>query len=966
MPARGGQPLEGLVLTDLHLTLDDLPGLLGRVLVAEDALDAYLLVAGAVQAVQDVLEDDPVSILRATSVADAFVGPRLARGLRAAGRLASARLSAMRGGRAGRLALQRAADELHDVLDQLAEDALGATWRPGPVGRALQVLAAPAVAEGPAGGAPVHLASCFRSLDVHPRDLVALAGRVAARRVPSTGAYLVVGVRTSGAFLAPLLARALVAGSAVGGGPRVAAEWCTLRPRRLPSPQARRLLAASASRGAHLVVVDDPPETGAALAEAVQMAVALGAPRDAVSVAFPLTEGGRIPASLAGVDAAVLDWREWDVHGRLAADAVARLLREGAHDLGEVTGLTPMALPARTATRSHARAGFLATVTGPHGDTTVPILAEGAGLGYLGRHAVAIARALGGHVPDLLAFGDGIAVRRWLDEDTRVDIDTGTRVDAALEYVADRRAALPAVRDAAASLAGRQPVWEVASRILAAPYREPGLALRALALDRAMRGFLAPLRASVIDGDTGPGVWFEPEGALVKVSSDDRAFSHLDLASYDARYDAAGVVQGPIDPALAALACAQHERRTGEPVTPEHLLLYRLVHLWDRTRRARLRPDAAERAMACAWQEWGRARLLGAPLDTGTGPWCVLDVDGTLESSRMGVAALTPSAARGLRALRDHGCRPLLATGRSSAEVVDRCQRYGLLGGVAEYGAVVVTGSGELRELVDAEDRAALDVLRAQLGAVAGVVLADGHRCTVRAYRLDSHGRRRGLDPATIDGARHGSGGRLYAVQGVAQTDFVPFAVDKGRGVRALLALLGDPEGVVALGVGDSEPDLAMLRLATSAWVPRNAGNLGGRGVAVTRAAVQRGLAEAVDDLLGHDARPCPTCVAPPAGSAASTLLVRLLEGLEGGRRTALSALPGLLAQARRVARQRARVPRPLPADTSGTEAARPTRAAPPISERAPAAGSAGHDQGRRTHRGRPRARSSWHRGRGA
>jgi hypothetical protein len=171
----------------------------------------------------------------------------------------------------------------------------------------------------------------------------------------------------------------------------------------------------------------------------------------------------------------------------------------------------------------------------------------------------------------------------------------------------------------------------------------------------------------------------------------------------------------------------------------------------------------------------------------------------------------------------------------------------------------------------------------------------------IRAYRVDREGRRRGLDDTTLDAARRLSEGRVGAIQGVAQTDFVSFGVDKGRGVRKLLDLLGAPGEAPALCVGDSESDVPMLRLGVLARVPANAAALAGHGIVATRAAYQRGFAEAVDTAVGHGTAPCEICRPAPALPAGAALVDAILGGLEGGRVTGLAAAPSILGCARAV-----------------------------------------------------------------
>jgi phosphoglycolate phosphatase-like HAD superfamily hydrolase len=560
--------------------------------------------------------------------------------------------------------------------------------------------------------------------------------------------------------------------------------------------------------------------------------------------------------------------------------------------------------PDQPSARGHARVAVDATAPGRTTDPQKTLVAEGAGLGYFGRHTVAVATALPGFVPEVVGFRDGVVVREWMPESDRVLLDNAARVRGAVAYVARRRAAMSAQRDGAEALAGQQPAWEVAARLLAAPYGIVGLALRAGGFDAAVRSLLAPTTPSVVDAQTGSRSWFERDGALVKVSFSGRSFSNLDLACYDAAYDAAGLALGTTSFELADLARREYERQTAAPIDEERWLLYRLVHLWDLGRLDQLDTYAAEVAASRVWQEWARARLLKGPLQSPEGPWCALDVDGVLETSRLGPPVLTPSAGRGLRALDAHGYRVVLATGRSHVELEDRCARYGLSGGVAEYGGVVYDHrSGVAHTLLDDGQRAALDGCRAQLSTLTDVELPDQFCASVRAFRRGPNGTRRCLDDVTIGSVLGAARGALQAHRGVAQVDFVPEGVDKATGLAAARSLLGAPGAPIAVAVGDSAADSSMLRDAERGFVPAHARHLAGGSVRATSNSFQRGFLDAVTHVLGHRPGGCPTCRDDtelgnrPEGAA---LVTAVLAGLEGGRVRGLSVAPGLLARSRR------------------------------------------------------------------
>jgi hydroxymethylpyrimidine pyrophosphatase-like HAD family hydrolase len=286
------------------------------------------------------------------------------------------------------------------------------------------------------------------------------------------------------------------------------------------------------------------------------------------------------------------------------------------------------------------------------------------------------------------------------------------------------------------------------------------------------------------------------------------------------------------------------------------------------------------------------------PEAPGAGPLCALDIDGVLETEHLGFPALTPASALALRALRLHGFRPVLVSGRSLGEVAERCGTYGLVGAVAEYGAAIYDGRSEDGSaLVPNQGVHALGKLRGALRRADGVQLDEDYRHAVRAFRVEG-GRRLGLRPETIAGALAGGDG-IRAVEGEGQTDFVAAAVDKGSGLRALTACLGgagaDPADRIALAVGDTVTDLPLAALASRACAPGHAHALRDSGeFEIMSRPYQAGLAQAVGKLIGHAPGRCHLCRMHRPGPERRMLLT-LLAAQERGR-------AGMLRQAVRLA----------------------------------------------------------------
>jgi len=364
-------------------------------------------------------------------------------------------------------------------------------------------------------------------------------------------------------------------------------------------------------------------------------------------------------------------------------------------------------------------------------------------------------------------------------------------------------------------------------------------------------------------------------------------------------FDLAGAAVGCQDEAMVAELRRAYERLVGVPVSEEKWLLYQLVHIWDQKREHSGRELEVERASAQAIQRYLRATVFAGVALSHGGEFCGLDVDGVLETEHLGFPSMSPRAAVSLRALALHGFRPIIVTGRSLDEVRERCTSYPLVGGVAEYGSVAYNHTtGRIRTLLSESDQAALERLRKWLHGREGVSLDPSYRHSVRAFRLDSSGRRRHLDTKTVARALAESGTlkQVRPIEGEAQTDFVALHIDKGIGVRALLKDLAseslvERERPLALAVGDTEADRPLLALAERAFAPsQSTSNLRGARVTVVGRPYQAGLEEVVRQVIGHRPGECVVCALPDLAPETRTLL-DLLAAQEKGTLSIIEAV---------------------------------------------------------------------------
>jgi hypothetical protein len=866
-----------LLLTNLLNDLETLAPLLADRVAAGDPLDAFLLAAGMQQVAEDHVHPDPLFLDRAAA--------RLRR-----------RLPAPWGRPAG-AAAAAAASVLWEGTVRTRDHAASAAWL-AELDTMVQRLAADVVQGAPAGSADVEalvsavpslpaslresvlrLPSCFRSFDQAPEDVGELAAALVGRWPDPDSPVLVVGVRTSGSYLAPLTAAWL---RRLG---RTDVQVATLRPgQRWRREEARRLRAA-AGRGALAVLVDDPPRSWGSVVRAARELVRLGFDRRRTALllaTFP--DAARRPAALAEHPAVLLPYAAWSIHRRLEPERV----RESLAAWLDVAAVRPLPDPPAPVGRGHAEAVY-EVVRGEAGRVRRQLVrARGVGLGCFGAHALAVAARLPGRTAHVHGLDRGVLFEAWSPPADRLGepLDAG-QAAAVASYVAERAAALALDRDPGRRLQYRGAAWQWAGHALGGVFGRASELGRPLAA-AVVRRLLTVDAPAVIDNRARLDSFSPTAGGLVKHDFDAGVFTSDDFCCFDPVSDVALAAVSAADAGTADQLRRAYEAATGRPIDPERWLLYQLAHVLQE--HEKLPPDArqTDQRPARLLQGYFGEVLVGGLEGGGPGPLCAIDLDGVLETTPLGFPATTWLGALALRALARHGYRAVLATGRSLDEVRDRCLVYGLAGGVAEYGSVLFV-HGRAQALLTPAECWALERLRSTAAAAGGVHLDPAFRHSVRAFRLDAAGRRRGLPPGLAAGLLSASGtsGRLRAVPGHYQTDFAAAGATKERALRVLAGELGaGGERPIALAVGDTASDLGMLEMAGLGIAPGNADRAvkGSARVTVVRQRAQAGLSEAVGRLLGHRPGRCPVC-APPALPERSRLLLDLLSVPEPSRR---------------------------------------------------------------------------------
>ena len=779
-------------------------------------------------------------------------------------------------------------------------------------------------------GLPTHLLAipprCFFSFDQRPEDCLELASRFAQAEPDLDRAALVVGVRTSGCFMAPILE----AGLRTNGFSNVG--WMSWRPGQPVLARDRAAVRRAVARQAQVLIVDDPPTSGGSLARVASELMNAGIADDQITFllqVFP--NNSRWEKRLARWRTIKIDWPDWSIHRRLEETGIAAdmselvvgrgLTVEGATRLPTHSGADPI----RTdVARRHRLARYRVRLRAEDGSrVSREISVKGVGLGMFGGRVEAAAGRLRKSVPDVYGVKDGLLYQEWVADEHAIDeSDRDQRrllAQAIGRYAAHRAAALPVEADRSLQAIGHDALWEQAGRWLGSGFGRLALPLRPL-LHASGRRLIRARQPSLIDGATGPGHWFAAGDAIVKSDWDEAAFVYQIPFTYDAAYDVAMAAAARLpDEAFGSTVRAEYESTSKDRIDEVRWFLYRLLSELDRqtwtrhqttgqasSRKALIESlTAGERRASGLHRAFLSEAYLGDVTPSRTGELCAIDVDGVLESAQHGYAAPSAAGLLGLRAILVHGMRPVIATGRSLDESVQRCRDYRLAGAVAEYEAVIHDAStGRSEVLLSPAQIDDLEQVRAAVAQLDGVELDSGYRHSVRAFTVRNN-RRCAItyEVATSAIAAAGLEGRIHIVQGWAQTDFVASNVDKATGLLALSDRLGESRTPrLALAVGDSKPDLPMLRLARVACVPANADAELRLVPGVLRCSHRygQGLADAVGKVVGHAPGSCSTCAAPSVTDVDARLLLTLLRVWD---QRGLGKLPAIAAAFRAVRR---------------------------------------------------------------
>jgi len=742
------------------------------------------------------------------------------------------------------------------------------------------------------------LPAFFRSRDFAPEDCFELGRKFVAASSDGKRPIMVMGLRTAGSFLAPLLCAYL-------RNAGFTADWIAVRPKKGLAAWEHSALTRASSQRARVLMIDESIHSGHTIGIAVELLRASGFSDEDVTIlnpaepAYPDWKKSLTLQCLCKVHVITLTpderYKQRLLESQVAEDRLREYFKGRGYRRADVLPSTltnernvqwQSAPPERVDVR--LKRIYEVLLEDAQGNRELRfVLGKSVGCGWLAYHSFIAAQRLAEFTAPVLGLRNGILYTEWIPQRERATWEPELRgevINQIAMYVAARTKRLNYSSDPTRDLAGdgrHKGIERLASCLSRAYSSRIVAALRRRRIQQQLANQNSP--AVMTDSKMSPEEWIVAGSRIFKVDFEHHAQGKNELGMADPAFDLADAIfhHRLSDQESAELVC-RYAEQSGDTGAHGRLFLNKLlVGLWNQDlaslglQNSRLLPRRQEfhSKYIAAWnfliqetlKECGKL-ISHAPQAPGWHtPLAVADVDGVLDRMVFGFPCTTASGIRAISLLHAHGFAVALNTARTLDEVKQYCFAYGFAGGVAEYGSVVWDRVTD-REiaLVSDASRKQLDRMRHALAQMPGIFLNDDYKHSLRAFTYQ--GDRTAPVPTMLAKdllAKLGCD-RVRIHQTGLDTAIIAKEADKGAGLKAMLQMTEIAAHDVTT-FGDTDPDLDMFRISNAAYAPghipcrREAMLLGCR---VASAPYQPGLLESVRHLVHPDGSTCEKCMA--------------------------------------------------------------------------------------------------------
>jgi hydroxymethylpyrimidine pyrophosphatase-like HAD family hydrolase/hypoxanthine phosphoribosyltransferase len=663
---------------------------------------------------------------------------------------------------------------------------------------------------------------------------------------------LVVGIRTAGAYFAPLFTRYME----LSGWESV--EYITVRPKNGLSSWEKKRLLKSLKMNERILIVDDHPNSGNTLSLILKILMKTGFRSDQITILAPLhpaqknwleSVGSVYSSKIEIISIAPSDYYKQ----RLLDPSSIKLIFQ--EYLGPESKLqaSPILDRINDTLLSQYPDGFQVRMKQVYeiigsANQKLPgvkyVLAKSVGWGWMGYHAYLAALRLQGFVPELFGLRNGFLFSEWEQEGNhdQSNISYSDVKKFLPSYLSTRTRRLqlnnpPYFERTEYKWTG----WDDLVFILGSVYGSSTIRrLKTSIIEKQLKKWLifGPI---LIDGKISPEEFIQTKNGLLKVDFEHHNFGGAELDISDPALDlASAIFEFRLSDRAERELIASYREESGDDSISDRIIFYKILYGSRVIQTSAYKLNATEAPAHDKWNKrylWARNFLTflinGKCAElipfTRTLNWTeklfFLDLDGVFDRESFGPPEIPHSTESGMKALfllRKGNYSIVLNTGRNIQHIKYYCKTFAFAGGVGEFGSVFWDEVAQKEvALIDKETNEMLNRCREALRNTPGIYVDDDYRYSVRAFRFKGL-QTKGLQPGEIQKVIKDNGlDRINFFSRQADTYFVQAGRDKGYGVNFVNRYLMNPPEFVS-AMGDSHFDLGMLRAANVSFAPSN------------------------------------------------------------------------------------------------------------------------------------------------
>lgn len=734
----------------------------------------------------------------------------------------------------------------------------------------------------------IRIPAAYRSQDLTHHDFITLSEKYMDSSSDKDSPIRVLGLRTAGSFIAPIVCAKLRAEGFRYVG------YMTIRPKNNIHPWVNKQMKDAGSGGSKFIVVDEPAGTGKTIIRCINMLRRFGVRNENITILVPTHPANRdwlnetFMLLTKGANIITLSPEEWYKARLLERQKFYDSIAPYFSELGTVV----LEVKESKASKKinyyleqnpdgayHVRLKKVYEVTLQHRCGLREkkfLMGKSVGWGWLGYHAALAAEYLANFIPKVYGVRNGILYWEWIDASIpKNGVPRDKHLQILSNYIAQRTNYLRLIENPMPYLSA---------------YRESGLQSIAIVLSKVFGEKLSKLKRgwmrhhlerlvlrfpTFLDARMRRNEWILSENGMVKADFEHHGFSKT--ASHniaDPAYDiAAAMFEFDLNEQEKAELLQSYVMNTGDKTIGERLIFYKLLVGTE------VLAEAVEKlntpTYSSSYQElneryvraWNYLVLESmhhcaglcdnAPVSQWQAPMFVMDIDDVLDKNIFGFPSTSADGIRALSLLRSHSICSIINTARSLDEVKAYCYYYGFPGGIAEYGSVMWDAvEKKVHSFVSDEAMAEFDRVRDALRQIPGVFLNPYYKYSIRAYSFDNQ-RTIPVPTATVTEIfRKLSIKHLLVKKSYIDTAILFAATDKGRALSRLKNMKQFSSGKIG-AIGDSESDFPMLKVADQGFLVYNSSaelkrSVRSFGIHVLSSSFQSGLLEGVK-IFVHD-----------------------------------------------------------------------------------------------------------------